>query len=89
MPQEIALIFNLKYPYMRLNTLQIKWCLKYLDSKENKSHVNISISLENNEHCYSNVIENISIKNYNNIPKNILSSNIIHQNFDVHLFIYF
>jgi hypothetical protein len=40
-----------------------------LESKENKSQVNVGISLENNEHCFSRVIENISIEHNKNIPK--------------------
>jgi len=44
--------------------------LKYLELKERKSHVNIDISLKNNEHCFDNVIENISRKHVNNISKN-------------------
>jgi hypothetical protein len=61
MLQQTALIFIKKYPHMCLSTLQIKWHLKYLQSKQNKSHVNIPISSKNNEHCFDNAIENISI----------------------------
>jgi hypothetical protein len=43
--------------------------LKYLESKESKSHVNIGISSKNNEHCSNNVIENISREHVNNISK--------------------
>jgi hypothetical protein len=60
MVHEISLIFIKKYPHLYSNTLQIKQHLKYLESKENKSHVNIDICLfENNEHCHNNVIEKI------------------------------
>jgi len=57
--------------------IQIKRHLKCHQSKESKSHVNIDISFENNEHSCDNIIENISIEHINNISKNILSSNII------------
>jgi hypothetical protein len=84
MSQEIALIFIKKYPHLPLNTLQIKRHLKYLKSKEKKSHVNISIFSANNEHYSNNVIENISIKCINNISKK-KSSNITNEGIHVQL----
>jgi hypothetical protein len=57
--------------------------LKYFESKESKSHVNISIYFLFFI-FFGNVIENISREHVNN-SQNILSSNIIHQNIDVQL----
>jgi hypothetical protein len=59
--------------------------LKYLESKENKSHVNINIFSANNEHSSNNVIENISTECVNNISKNIFSSNINNEKIDLQL----
>lgn len=59
--------------------------MKYLESKENKSHENINIFSANNEHSSNNVIENISTECVNNISKNIFSSNINNEKIDLQL----
>jgi hypothetical protein len=83
MPQEIALILMKRNPLLLLNTLQIKWHLKYLESKENKCDKHFDIFSKNNENCSNNVIENISIEHMTSTSTNISSPDQIHE--EVHV----
>jgi hypothetical protein len=64
---------------LALNTLQIEWHFKYLESKENKSDGHIDICSKNKEHCCNYVIEKKSIEHITNTSTNISSPNKIHE----------